>query len=635
MRFVTCVAVAALAAGSWVGCCAGLQAITDNTSYNAGSEVRLRLAPGGDATASICYAGEAQPVASGIALHGAEYLPLWKIPQDARTGRYEIDLQPSGGAAIRNAASFAVYRQLVKVIAFDLDKTFYTSGDAVNPHIAVRNLSNRRIDHVQVEFESYTYPWIEPASDEPPAWKTIVTDSLSLEPGAAKEFHVEKAAVVQAGKEPVNIYYSVVLRDAIHQDHIYDLAFALPAYTIPPGTPLPKQYPFLYLYQRERDVPKSESYRRFYPPEFVSDAIRFDTSHTMFRAGDPILVSYTLKPPPGAGWHNASIQTRVLDANGRELHSESARAASVGAHEVTLSPLDPGRYLVEVAVREGAAEVASNRLELAVNHLPRSILIFAAHEDDDTAHPGIIRAAVENHIPIHFVYWTGGDAGGCDRFFMHSCDAPRAMDFGEVRLNESRASLGHLGVSGDAISFLGLPDGGLGQIWEHPKSDHPYLSVLLASDHSPYTESAIPNMPYARDAAVAAAKRFLLRYQPDMVITGHPDERHIDHRVNNWIVVKAMQELLAEGNLSRDTQLVVDVAYGAVPNRRAPYKYEKYILNVSGEAARLGQEALWYYQSQDGNHQQAEIVDYDKLPRTEPYPHFRILDWQEHAGWNQ
>jgi LmbE family N-acetylglucosaminyl deacetylase len=353
----------------------------------------------------------------------------------------------------------------------------------------------------------------------------------------------------------------------------------------------------------------------------------------MFRTGDPPSFRYSIKP--GADWREVSLRTRILDANGRELRSETSEGALEGTHTAAAPALPPGRYVLEVAILSGGATVAHNRLEFAINSLPRSILVFGAHEDDDTAHPAIIRAAVENHIPIHFVYWTSGDAGGCDRFYMHSCDAARAMDFGEARMDETRASLGHLGVPRENIAFLGLPDGGLEQIWNHVSVDRPYLSVLLASDHAPYRDAAIPNMPYARDAAVAAAKQFLLRYRPDMVITGHPDERHVDHRVNNWIVVKAMQDLLRDGKISPQTQLVVDVAYGAVPDHRAPYRYEKYSLFVSGEAARLGQEALWYYQSQDGNHQQAEIVDYDKLPRKEAYPHFRILDWQEHAGWNE
>jgi hypothetical protein len=32
-------------------------------------------------------------------------------------------------------------------------------------------------------------------------------------------------------------------------------------------------------------------------------------------------------------------------------------------------------------------------------------------------------------------------------------------------MEEARRSLGHLGVPGENIYFLGLPDGGSGQIW--------------------------------------------------------------------------------------------------------------------------------------------------------------------------
>jgi len=292
--------------------------------------------------------------------------------------------------------------------------------------------------------------------------------------------------------------------------------------------------------------------------------------------------------------------------------------------------------LLQVALNNAEGiELARNQIEFAVDKLPKSILIVCAHQDDDTAHPGIIRAAVENHIPIYFIYLTGGDAGGCDRFYMHSCDAARAMDFGELRMQEALASLGHLGVSRENIFFLGLPDGGLGQIWNNTDVDHPYLSVLLASEHSPYRQAAIPNLAYSRQPVVRALEQLIKRFQPDLIITGHPDERHVDHRVNNWLVVKAMQNLLRQELLSPNTELLVDRVYGERPGVRAPYRYQKDTFFVSGEVAKLGQEARWYYQSQDGNHQQADIKGFPKLPRQEPYPHFQILDWQEHEGWNE
>src|SRR4051794_5944623 len=48
----------------------------------------------------------------------------------------------------------------------------------------------------------------------------------------------------------------------------------------------------------------------------------------------------------------------------------------------------------------------------------------------------------------------------------------------------------------------------------------------------------------------------------------------------------------------------------------------KQTLFVSSEAARRGQEATSDYQSQDGNHQQANIADFANLPREESYSHF-------------
>lgn len=595
-------------------------AVTDHTNYNVGSPVLVRLEPGMNAIASIRYAGETKAIERDIQLSGSEYQPLWTIPWSARTGRYEIDLTLRDGRSVREVASFAVHRQLAKVIAFDLDKTFYTAGDVVNPRILVRNISNKRLEHLQVEFEAYTYPWIAPAADESPSWKTIAAKSLSLEPGAEKEFRLVRASTVEANKEQRNIYFSAVIRDSQQPDHIYDLAFALPAITAPLKASAQKQYPSLYLYSNLQEVRASEAYREFYPGAFVSDVIRFDQSHTMFPAGSPPVFSFGIKVSPQSRLANPSVQVRVLNSEGKTLESRNVNDAVEGEHQITTEARGPGLYTLEVALQTAlGATVAANRLDFAVNALPKSVLIFCAHEDDDTAHPEIIRAAVENNIPLHVVYFTSGDAGGCDRYYMHSCDAERAMDYGEVRMNEARASLKHLGVAAENILFLGLPDGGMEQIWaRNQRSDKPYLSVLLASEHSPYRDSAVPNLPYARDAVLAATRDFIAKYKPGLIITGHPDERHVDHRTNNWIVVKAMQELLQQGVLPASTELLVDGSYGPGPQKHAPYKYEKFEFYVSGKAALLAQEASWYYQSQDGNHQQAHIVTYDNLQRDAP-----------------
>ena len=626
--------------------------LTDQTNYNVGATVMVRVADesvaAGPQSLSIRYEGESRPMVTGLKVTGPGYGPLWTIPQEARTGRYAVELEGRDGTGRREVGSFAVHRQLAKVTAFELDKTFYTAGDAVTPRIVVENVSRMPLRNLQVEFEAYTYPWIAPAPDEAPGWKVVAAKGLTLQPGERKEFRLERAAVLQTdGSQQTYVYYSAVIRDSEVPDRIYDLAFAAPAITAPMAPTTTKTYPALYQYPKLAEVKKGESYHNFYPSGYVSDVLRFDTGHTMFGTQTPVAVKFAVTEGYRAIEGAAGLELRLLDQGGKVLRTERVSEAAIGEHMVALGAKPAGLYTAELRVVSATGLALERvRLDLAVNELPRSLVIFCAHEDDDTADPALIRAAVENGIPVHVVYFTSGDAGGCDRYYMHSCDASRAMDFGEVRMDEARASLRHLGVPRENVFFLGLPDGGMEQIWQHRGANaEPYLSVLLASDHAPYREAAVANLPYAREAVLAATKEFLLRWKPDLVLTGHPDERHVDHRTNNWIVVKAMQELLQKRQLSAEMQLVVDQVYGPGPQKHAPYRYEKLQFYVSGEAAKLGQEASWYYQSQDGNHQQAEIVPYGKLPRVEPpnhwgnyfppYPHYRILDWRDHEGWNE
>jgi LmbE family N-acetylglucosaminyl deacetylase len=613
---------------------ANIVAVTDGTNYNAGSTVSLRLegAGSGDLTASIRYAGEDRPVATGLRTHGGAFGPLWTIPWDARTGRYEVDL-----AGLRNATSFAVHRKLARIARIEMERTFYTNGDPINCRVTVRNLSNTPLTGLRVEFAPFHYPWIAQAPDEPPVKGAIVGRDISLRPGESRELEGKAVAIARGGEKPAVTGYAVVIWDSARKQ-IFDLAFTEPIFLRPPNTEYPKRYPFLYLYPSLDDVAKRAMvYRQFYPPQYVSDAIEFDTSHTIFPSGSRPVIRFAVHPRKGASWAGAKVRATVMDTHGGVVGTEDAGTIENPTTPLTMTALPDGLYTVEIAVlaRDGAV-VASNRLELGLNPLPKSILVFGAHQDDDTAHPALIRAAVENNVPIHFVYFTSGDAGGCDRYYQQTCDASRAMDFGETRMAETRASLGHLGVAPENVSFLGLPDGGLEEIWlHHVAADRPYLSVLLASDHAPYKEIVHPNLPFARQPIVEVAKEFIRRFKPDVIVTGHPEERHVDHRTNNWLVVKAMQELLAEKSIDPKTRLLVDQSYGETSWIHSPYRYSKFDLFVPGEVARRGQEALWFYQTQDGNHQQGDLIPYDKLKRTEAYPHQWILDWQDHAGWNE
>ena len=674
---VIVVVTALLAAPTRVWSQASLEAVTDETSYNVGSQVRIRIvrvAPAAGASrapdpasrqlvASVRYAGESEPVADAVRLpasiqpSGADpssaYLDLWRIPQNARTGRYEVDLAETDANShqavwrLPRAASFVAYKKLVQIDEIKLEKAFYTSGDSVASMVRLRNLSDHPLAGLRVEFSKRYWPWIAQSSERAAVDAVTLDESLALPAGGAKEVRSAQAAVAADVKQPTVAQYAVVVWDREH-NNVLGIAFSPVVFIRPPGVDTPRPYagppgyPMQYLHPDLGSI-NTKAYRHFYPAELDSPAIQFDHGHTLFASGSEGTVRFSLRNPMSMPWHGVRVRTRLLSPEGVELRSttldESLDLEPGSGIEKSVAfqlPAEPaGIYRVQIEVNDSAGAIlATNTVELGVNPLPKSILVFCAHEDDEGAHHGIIRAAVENRIPIHFVYFTSGDAGSCDRYYQHFCGPAEALNFGALRMDEARAALGHLGVSRGDIYFLGLPDGGSGHIWhDHVKASDPYASVMLASDHAPYDGLVRPNLPYAREPVVEAAKELIKRFQPEVVYTGHPDERHVDHRTNNWFVVKALQELLREGGISSATILLTDQSYGPGPQAHAPYRYQKRVVWVSGEAMALAQEAGWFYQSQDGNRAEANLRAFDQLRRQEV--HWQILDWQDHEGWNE
>jgi LmbE family N-acetylglucosaminyl deacetylase len=393
------------------------------------------------------------------------------------------------------------------------------------------------------------------------------------------------------------------------------------------------------------DKVDTSSYRHFHPESLGAGAIRFETQHTMYVSGSEAKVRFSLTNPTDAAWRQVTVRARLLGPGGEELANHTmVERADMNPHSPMLKqevsftlPRDAsGLYHIEVHIADAAGQtVATNRLELGVNPLPKSVLVFCAHEDDDGTQMGFIRSLVENQVPLHMVYFTSGDAGSCDRYFQHTCGPAEALNFGAIRMQEARAAMGHLGVSPENIFFLGLPDGGTGKIWyDHPKSSDPYLAVLLASDHAPYDGLFRANLSFSRDAVIEATEEIIKKFQPEVIFTVHPpSEGHIDHIVNNYFVVKALQELLRAGAVSPATEVRVDRIFDPKSHPATPYRYEDHEFYVSGEAMALAQEAGWFYQSQGGNREQGNLRTWDQLLRSEGYR--KVLDWKEHEGWNE
>jgi LmbE family N-acetylglucosaminyl deacetylase len=646
-----------------------LQAVTDRTTYNVDSEVRLQVLPPEsqeltsaplDVVAFVRYAGEDQPVnkegttiLSNVSLPGeasaADYRTLWKIPTDALPGRYEIDLVARDSKthaeilSTPRATSFAVHRKLVEIDRIQLNKAFYAPGDAVGCRVSIRNLTDHRLEGLRVEFSDRYWPWIAGPAELAAASIVTLTDRLSLLPEGETQLSSERAAVAKAVSRPAIHQYGVVVWDR-DRKNVYDIAFSPLVFINPPGVDAPRPYPGQYIYPR-LDAVNTSSYRHFHPGQFGSGAIQFDTGHTMFPSGAEVTVKFWIVNPTDTTWRRVSVRARLVGPNEKELAKQVvAEQVDLNPHSAPLVkesefsiPQDAsGLYQVRVEVTEASGrELASNALELAVNPLPKSLLLFCAHEDDEGTQMGFIRALVENHLSVRVVYLTSGDAGSCDRYYEHSCGPAEALNFGALRMEEARAALGHLGVSREDILFLGLPDGGSGKIWyDHTRSSDPYLSVLLASDRAPYEGLFRPNLPFAREAVVEAVEEIIKKFQPEVVFTSHPPaEGHIDHILNNYFVVKALQQLLREGAISPNIEVRVDRIFDPKSYPATPYHYEDHTFHVSGEAMALAQEAGWYYQSQGGNRAEGNLRTWDQLPRSEGYR--KMLDWKGHEGWNE
>ncbi len=551
------------------------QAVTDRVTYNTGDQVRLKIISPQPTSATqahylftVRYVGEAKPVADRVALGAAVgsasgYRILWTVPLGAQAGKYEIDMREQDSASEQNfprVGSFVVHRQVLQIVSAEVGHPYYTSGDSIGCSVKIENLSSRSLEGLQLEFSERYWPWIVQQRQRVGTDITKLQPAIALKPHQGTIINSSHCATAPNVERPAIKQYGAVVWDH-DRKNVLAIAFTPLVFINPPGVVVPRPYPAQYIYPSLEAV-NTSSYRHFHPEPLGAGAIRFDTHHTQFPSGAEATVRFSLANPTDMAWRQVTVRARLVGPDGKEQANQLvAEKVDLNPHgagttqgvEFSLPREVSGLFHAWVEITGAAGQMlASNVVELGVNPLPRSVLVFCAHEDDDGTQMGFIHSLVENRIPLHIIYYTSGDAGSCDRYFQHSCGPAEALNFGAIRMQEARAALGHLGVPPGDILFLGLPDGGTGKIWfDHPHSSDPYLAVLLATDHAPYDGLFRPNLPFARDAVVGATEEIIKNYEPEVIFTVHPPaEGHIDHIVNNYFVVKALQELLRAGAIS-------------------------------------------------------------------------------------
>ena len=601
----------------------------------------------------------------------AQYEIGWPIPAEAPTGLYTVTVRVEDRTTHHAVASkalrgFAAYKKLIQISRLNLDKTFYNLGEPIQCQVTLENLTDAELKDLRVEFSNANYPWISlhpgEASANPELALKVLRDHLNvaargtatipmMSAGIATPLQGMQKEVMGVGAPerhektppPEVDTYTVAVWNAEHTI-LYDMQFTPPAIVRPSdhNLPIPFSRDFTHPYNSDIDYVK---YRNFYAPGQTSAAITVDHSRTLYRAGDRARIVGTLRNPGEDVWGDAELRATILDAAGKTVQKATLFSRiNLGAGETQAVAADawaipaqqaPGTYRIGLElIGAGGRRLAETGTEIAVNALPASVLVVCPHEDDEHSYAGLIRAALEAGVPVRVVILTGGDVGECERYYKKPCGPNEAREFGMVRMEESREALEHIGLTRDKTALLGLPDGGSGAIWsQHIKPSNPFMSVYLACDHAPYEQVLKPNLPFARDSVIAAIEQIITDFHPALIALPHPDERHVDHRTTNWFAIKACQELLREQKIDPQTIVWGDRAYGAGGFKPAPYKYETAVVYLSGEVAALKQEMGWIYQSQDGNLAEGMKKTFSELPRQEE--HVRILDWQEHEGWNE
>jgi LmbE family N-acetylglucosaminyl deacetylase len=601
----------------------------------------------------------------------AEYQGGWPIPFQAPTGFYTVTLHVDDRVehlpgVMKKVRGFVVYKKSIRISRINLDKAVYNVGDPIRCGVAVENLSDTEVKGLHVEFSNAIYPWISTVAQGGRANPELETSTLrdNLDIPAASALGVPMSAVRSAAFPPKipdadeaaaipaengkprsseTTQYAVTVWSA-DRTVLYDMQFTPEVVIRTLSSETPKAYngTFAHAYLESLNF---TNYRAFYSPAEVSEEIEADATRTLHQPGETVKLAATLKNSSEASWSGASLQARIADTGGKEVFSGTLLAgihlAPRGSMKVSAdawkipSQQSAGTYPVELSLTGSDGKLLGRvETEIAVNALPASVLVVCPHEGDEQAYAGLIRAAIESGISVEVLVLTAGDVSHCARYFSKACGPNESWEFGNVRMEESRAALEHLGLAPNSLSFMALPENGLSAIWfDHKDSAHPFLSLSLACDHAPYGGIYKPNLAYARDAVIAAIRQVLTDFHPAMIVTTPPDAENPDHRAANWLVLEACHELLKTKEIDPQTIILTNPARAAAAAQAAPFKTQAEVFYLSGEAAALKQEMSWIYQSQFGNQAEVAARPLRELQRTESY--LRILDWQEHAGWNE
>ena len=180
------------------------------------------------------------------------------------------------------------------------------------------------------------------------------------------------------------------------------------------------------------------------------------------------------------------------------------------------------------------------------------ILILAPHPDDESiAAGGLIQEALALDAPVRVCFFTMGDNNEISFLFTrkHPVLMPGAVrSMGALRQNEALAATAQLGLSSNDVVFLGYPDYGTLDIWNHHwRAVPPFRSMLTRVTAVPYKRALTPGSAYAGEDIVDDLTEVIRDFRPTHVALSHPADHNVDHRALYLFARVALWNLEAEG----------------------------------------------------------------------------------------
>lgn len=188
------------------------------------------------------------------------------------------------------------------------------------------------------------------------------------------------------------------------------------------------------------------------------------------------------------------------------------------------------------------------------------VLVIAPHCDDETLGAGgLIAGAARRGAPVSVVFITNGDGFPMAVSREYGRLRPRPRDYESMarrRQGEARRALARLGVPGQRIFFLGYPDRGIAELWNHYWSpDQPYTSRFTGCSVSPYGNSFHRGAVYCGRDLLVDLESLLRKERPQWLYVTHPADDHPDHWATYCFATAALEEVRDEGDHGADPEV--------------------------------------------------------------------------------